>query len=100
MSELVADPKSLIPLRTDGIYGAYAIGLYAAQTGTGARIDGSYQDRPATRSADFPRSPCRAPWKLSVWVVNGLFCPARTSANASARSFSSLRRWPRQRESL
>jgi hypothetical protein len=53
MSEFVADPKSLIPLRTDGIYGAYAIGLYAAQTGTGARIDGSYQYGHAIRG--FPQ---------------------------------------------
>jgi hypothetical protein len=53
MSELVTDPKSLVPLRTDGIYEAYALGLYAAQTGTGARIDGSYQYGHAIRG--FPQ---------------------------------------------
>lgn len=53
ISELVADPTSLIPLRTDGIYGTYAVGLYAAQTGTGVRIDGSYQYGHAIRG--FPQ---------------------------------------------
>lgn len=53
ISEFFKDPKSLIPFRTDGIYGAYAIGLYAAQTGSGARIDGSYQYGHAIRG--FPQ---------------------------------------------
>ena len=52
-SEIVVDPKSLLPFRTDGIYGVYAMGLYATQTGTGARIDGSYQYGHAIRG--FPQ---------------------------------------------
>ena len=51
--EAARNPRVFLAGQNDGIYGVPAFGLYAIKTGTGARLDGSYQYGHAIRG--FPQ---------------------------------------------